>query len=76
VSDRTVVDAAQIRLTAREREVLGLLAAGLRHDEIASRLGIGAETVRSHVRNASDRLGGANATQTVAIAIRRGLIAF
>jgi DNA-binding NarL/FixJ family response regulator len=55
--------------------VLELLAAGLRHDEIATRLGIGAETVRSHVRNASGRLGGANATQTVAIAIRRGLIA-
>lgn len=76
MSDRTVVEPAQGRLTAREREVLELLAAGLRQDEIGTQLGIGAETVRSHLRNASGRLGGVNATQTVAIAIRQGLIAF
>ena len=61
-------------LTAREREVLELLARGLRHDEIGVRLGIGGETVRTHIRNASERLGAANATQAVAIAIRGGLI--
>ena len=62
------------RLTARERDVLELLACGLRHEQIADRLGIGSETVRSHVRNASDRLGAQNATQAVAIAVRRALI--
>lgn len=66
--------AAELRLTRRERDVLELLARGLRQEQIASQLGIGAETVRSHVRNASDRLAAANATQAVAIAIRHGLI--
>jgi DNA-binding CsgD family transcriptional regulator len=61
-------------LTAREREVLGLLARGLRQDDIAAQLGIGGETVRTHVRNAAARLGAANATQAVAMAIRAGLI--
>jgi DNA-binding NarL/FixJ family response regulator len=64
----------EMRLTARERDVLELLARGLRHEQVAERLGIGGETVRSHVRNASQRLGAANATQAVAIAVRRSLI--
>jgi two-component system, NarL family, nitrate/nitrite response regulator NarL len=64
----------EIHLTARERDVLELLAEGLHLEVIAGRLGIGLETVRTHVRHASDRLGAANRTQAVAIAIRRGLI--
>ncbi len=62
------------RLTGREHDVLELLAAGFQLEVIADRLGIGVETVRTHVRKASDRLGAANRTQAVAIAIRRGLI--
>jgi DNA-binding NarL/FixJ family response regulator len=61
-------------LTERELEVLRLLADGLRHDEIGTRLGIGSETVRTHVRKASDRLGAATRTQAVATALRQGLI--
>jgi DNA-binding CsgD family transcriptional regulator len=64
----------ELRLTARERDVLELLARGLRQEQIAARLGIGAETVRTHIRNASERVGAATATQAVAIAIRHGLI--
>ena len=67
-------DVDDVHLTGREREVLTLLAQGLYLDEIARRLGIGSETVRTHVRKASDRLGAANRTHAVAIAIRRGLI--
>ena len=67
-------DVDGVHLTGREREVLTLLAQGLYLDEIAGRLGIGSETVRTHVRKASDRLGAANRTHAVAIAIRRGLI--
>jgi DNA-binding CsgD family transcriptional regulator len=67
-------DVDGLHLTAREREVLSLLAQGLQLDEIAQRLGIGAETVRSHVRNATERLGAANRTHAVAIAIRHKLI--
>jgi DNA-binding CsgD family transcriptional regulator len=64
----------KLHLTDREREVLSLLAQGLQLEEIASRLGIGAETVRTHVRNATGRLGAANRTHAVAIAIRHRLI--
>jgi DNA-binding CsgD family transcriptional regulator len=63
-----------LHLTDREREVLTLLAQGLQLEEIGHRLGIGAETVRTHVRNASDRLGASNRTHAVAIAIRHKLI--
>jgi DNA-binding CsgD family transcriptional regulator len=67
-------DVDGVHLTGREREVLTLLAQGLYLEEIAQRLGIGSETVRTHVRKASERLGAANRTHAVAIAIRRGLI--
>jgi len=63
-----------LRLTDREREVLELLADGLQLDEIANRLGIGSETVRTHLHNATGKLGAANRTHAVAIAIRQKLI--
>jgi DNA-binding CsgD family transcriptional regulator len=63
-----------LRLTDREREVLTLLADGLQLDEIATRLGIGSETVRTHLSNATGKLGAANRTHAVAIAIRNKLI--
>jgi two-component system nitrate/nitrite response regulator NarL len=69
-----VRDAAQPALTEREREVLGLLANGHAHDEIGAELGIGVETVRTHLRKASGRLGAATKTQAVATALRLGLI--
>jgi DNA-binding NarL/FixJ family response regulator len=61
-------------LTAREIDVLRLLAEGLSHEEIGSRLSISPETVRTHVRKASDRLGAATRTQAVAMALRSGII--
>jgi DNA-binding NarL/FixJ family response regulator len=63
------------RLTERELEVLRLLADGLSHDEIGAQLSISAETVRTHVRKASDRLRAQTRTQAVATALRLGLIA-
>jgi DNA-binding NarL/FixJ family response regulator len=62
-------------LTQRELDVLGLLAEGLQHEEIGRRLGISSETVRTHLRKASDRLGASTRTQAVATALRLGLIA-
>lgn len=62
-------------LTQREAQVLLLVADGLSHDQIACRSKIGAETVRTHVQKARQRLGAANRTHAVATALRLGLIA-
>jgi DNA-binding NarL/FixJ family response regulator len=62
-------------LTQREREVLRLLADGLANEEIGRRLYISAETVRTHVRKAMDKLDADTRTQAVAKAIRQSLIA-
>jgi DNA-binding NarL/FixJ family response regulator len=67
-------DPPSARLTEREREVLELLAEGIAHEEIGKRLGIGAETVRTHLRKACDRLGASTRTEAVATALRLGLI--
>lgn len=61
-------------LTEREREVLARVADGKTHEEIAGELGIGTETVRTHLRKACERLGAATKTQAVASALRLGLI--
>jgi DNA-binding NarL/FixJ family response regulator len=67
-------DPRSARLTAREREVLELLAEGIGHEEIGKQLGIGAETVRTHLRKACERLDAATRTEAVATALRLGLI--
>jgi two-component system, NarL family, response regulator len=64
-----------LALTDRERQVLELLAVGCSYDEIAERLSLGAETVRTHVRKACTRLNASTRTQGVATALRLGLIA-
>ncbi len=61
-------------LTPREREVLRLLAEGLRGDEIAERLSISSLTVRTHVKHAMEKLKATTRTEAVAIALRRSLI--
>jgi two-component system nitrate/nitrite response regulator NarL len=61
-------------LTEREREALVLLGEGRSHEEIGRVLSIGVETVRTHLRKATDKLGAANRTQAVATALRLGLI--
>lgn len=45
-----------VRMTAREREVIDLIAEGLSNKEIAGRLGIATHTVKSHVRNVMEKL--------------------
>jgi len=63
------------QLTQRERDVLRLLADGLSNEEIGKRLFISAETVRTHVRKAMDKLDADTRTQAVARALREQLIA-
>jgi DNA-binding NarL/FixJ family response regulator len=61
-------------LTARELEVLELLAEGLPNKAIAARLGISDQTVKVHVASITGKLGAANRTDAVRRALRRGLI--
>jgi DNA-binding NarL/FixJ family response regulator len=65
--------AALDSLTAREREVLLLLAAGLSNREIARRLLISERTARTHVSSILDKLGLRSRTQAALYAIQQGL---
>jgi DNA-binding NarL/FixJ family response regulator len=64
------VPSVTARLTKREREVLLLLADGLRQDDIAERLFISRKTVGTHVANILRKLGVRSQTQAVAVALR------
>jgi len=61
-------------LTAREREILQLLADGMSNAEVATRLFISQETVKSHVRHILAKLEAETRTQAVAIALREAMI--
>ena len=61
-------------LTAREVQVLELLAEGLPNKAIALRLHISDQTVKFHVSSISAKLGARNRTDAVRRAVRRGLI--
>jgi LuxR family quorum sensing-dependent transcriptional regulator len=61
-------------LTARELAVLRLLSDGRQSSEAAAWLGLGEETVRSHLKKAQAKLGAQSRTHAVAQAIRRNLI--
>jgi DNA-binding NarL/FixJ family response regulator len=62
-------------LTARELDVLELLAEGLPNKVIGERLGISDQTVKFHVASITGKLGAANRTDAVRLGVRRGLIA-
>jgi len=61
-------------LTARELEVLQLVAEGFPNKRIASALGISDQTVKFHLASLCGKLGALNRTDAVGIAIRHGLI--
>lgn len=61
-------------LTARELEVLELIAEGLPNKAIAARLGISDQTVKFHASSIQGKLGAANRTDAVRRAVRRGLV--
>jgi len=69
---RTEVEAA---LSAREREVLRLLAAGGSYGEIGATLYLSPDTIRAHAHRAMTKLGARTRTQAVATALRDALIA-
>ena len=61
-------------LTPREREILQLLADGMSNADVAQRLFISQETVKSHVRHILTKLEADTRTQAVAIALRDAMI--
>jgi DNA-binding NarL/FixJ family response regulator len=61
-------------LTARERQVLELLAEGLANKAIAARLGISDQTAKFHVSSICGKLGASNRTEAVRVGLRRGLL--
>ena len=61
-------------LTPREQEVLRLLAAGRRQDEIAKRLSISPKTVATHIQRILPKLGARSRAEAVAFAHRDGLV--
>ena len=61
-------------LTAREQQVLKLMADGLTNADIAERLVIGVATVKTHVSSVISKLGVSTRTEATATAIRRGLV--
>ncbi|HEX6713862.1 MAG TPA: LuxR C-terminal-related transcriptional regulator [Thermoleophilaceae bacterium] len=62
------------QLTRREQESLRLVAMGMTTIAAADQLGISPETVRTHVRNAMNKLGARTRAQAIAVAMRDGEI--
>ena len=64
----------QVSLTAREMDVLGLMASPATYREIGEQLSISEETVRTHAKNILSKLDEPNRTQAVIAGLRLGLI--
>ena len=67
-------DSASYRLSPRQTEILGLVAAGLENKQIARRLDLSETTVKTYLGEAFDRLGAHSRAEAVAIALREHLI--
>jgi DNA-binding NarL/FixJ family response regulator len=74
LSSTIVLDEGDRTLSARQREILQMLADGMQTDAVAQRLGLSTETVRTHTKRILAKLEASTRTQAVAIGIRHGLI--
>jgi len=64
----------QIVLTEREVQVLSFVAKGMANKDIAFRLGTASGTIKMHVQNILSKLGAADRTHAVTIALERGIL--
>lgn len=74
LSSAIVLEEGDRTLTARQREILQMLADGMQTDAVARKLGLSTETVRTHTKRILAKLDADTRTQAVAIGIRNGLI--
>ncbi|MFL5481396.1 MAG: response regulator transcription factor [Gemmatimonadaceae bacterium] len=74
VSNRIANDTGSTTLSRREQEILALLADGLVNKQIAARLGISTNTVKTHLELLFEKLGVATRAEAVATGVRRGLL--
>jgi len=74
LSSTIVLEEGERTLTARQREILQMLADGMQTDAVAKQLGLSTETVRTHTKRILAKLDADTRTQAVAIGIRNGMI--
>jgi DNA-binding NarL/FixJ family response regulator len=74
LSSTIVLEEGERTLTARQREILQMLANGMQTDAVARELGLSTETVRTHTKRILAKLDADTRTQAVAIGIRNGMI--
>ncbi|EHR58982.1 response regulator transcription factor [Saccharomonospora cyanea] len=74
LTQRPRPDVSPEALTAREREVLALIGAGLSNRDIARRLHIAQTTVKTHINNAFAKIGARNRADAVRYAYHAGLV--
>jgi two-component system, NarL family, response regulator YdfI len=72
--ERAAATTAQQTLTARETEVLAMIADGLGNKNIAARLGISTHTVKFHIASIFAKLNAGSRTEAVTIGLRQGLL--
>jgi DNA-binding CsgD family transcriptional regulator len=72
--DVSVAGESGASLTNREREILALLADGLGNKQIAARLGISTNTVKTHLELLFEKIGVSSRAEAVATGVRRGLL--
>jgi DNA-binding NarL/FixJ family response regulator len=71
---RQAAEQPEAALSAREREVLGLMGCGMTNAQIARKLFLSPYTVKIHVSNILRKLGVPNRTEAALFAMKRGLV--
>jgi DNA-binding NarL/FixJ family response regulator len=74
LSSTIVLEEGDRTLSARQRQILQMLADGMQTEAVAVELGLSTETVRTHTKRILAKLEASTRTQAVAIGIRYGLI--
>ena len=74
VAQRLATFTPRVDLTARELEVVALMAKGLRNKDIAAAIGRTEATAKVHVLHILEKLGARDRTEAITVALRRGII--